>query len=47
MTCPMGGFSPARRLWIQSSSKILGKFFYAEAEDYKKEVEGKSPDCAR
>merc|ERR1719275_61637 len=29
---------------IESFSKILGKFFDAEAEDYKKEIEGKAPD---
>jgi len=29
---------------MKSFSKILGKFFDAEAEDYKKEVEGKAPD---
>jgi len=29
---------------IESFSKILGKFFDAEAEDYKKELEGKAPD---
>jgi hypothetical protein len=29
---------------MKSFSKILGKFFDAEAEDYKKEIEGKAPD---
>eukprot|EP00418_Pyrodinium_bahamense_P010494 CAMPEP_0179123258 /NCGR_PEP_ID=MMETSP0796-20121207/58206_1 /TAXON_ID=73915 /ORGANISM="Pyrodinium bahamense, Strain pbaha01" /LENGTH=224 /DNA_ID=CAMNT_0020821901 /DNA_START=48 /DNA_END=718 /DNA_ORIENTATION=+ len=29
---------------VQSFAKILGKFFEAEAEDYKKEAEAKTPD---